>query len=121
MSSTATGRGKRIQEEPSQLDGGFNEKRARKSASKMTTGPPSSANGWNKSSFSPPDGPTSVSLTVEEVSARRKESARVVLEGILKRRPTKTIQAYKTYFKLWKAFCDQNYDGDSTVSPMRML
>ena len=99
--AAVTGSGKRKQRGP-QLDGAVNEKRPRKTAAKVTTGPPTSANGWNKSSFSPPDDPTSISLTAEEVSARRKESARVVLEGILNRPLTKTIQAYRTYFKLWK-------------------
>ncbi|GJJ67805.1 hypothetical protein EMPS_00151 [Entomortierella parvispora] len=124
--AVATGRGKRRQEETQPDDAAINEKRAKKPILKLTevtTGPPSSANGWNKPPFSPSafDDQASISLTEEVVLAKRKESARVVLEDILNRPPTKTIQAYKTYFKLWKTFCDMNYDGDSTVSPTRML
>ncbi|GJJ70523.1 hypothetical protein EMPS_02872 [Entomortierella parvispora] len=124
--AVATGRGKRRQEETQPGDAVLNEKRAKKPILKLTkvnTGPPSSANGWNKSPFSPSacDDQASISLTEEVVLTKKKESARVVLEGILNRPPTKTIQAYKTYFKLWKTFCDMNYDGDSTVSSTRML
>ena len=96
--------GKRRQEETQPDDAVLNEKRAKKPILKVTTGPPSSANGWNKSLFSSSalDDQASISLTEEVVLTKRKESARVVLEGVLSRPPTKTIQAYKTYFKLWE-------------------
>ena len=133
------------------------DKRVRTSAAttRYTTGAPTSANNWNKSSldFSVAQPPLVLSgEEASELSERRMESARIVLEGILNRPVTKTIQAYKTYFKLWKAslisrlflsilryyssntppnplcitvsfqtFCDQRYNGDSTVSPSKML
>lgn len=71
MLAAATGHRKQMLEEP-QLDGRFNEKCTRRLTTKMTTGPPNSANGWNKSSFSSPDDPTPVLLSMEE--AKRKES-----------------------------------------------
>ncbi|KAF9350260.1 hypothetical protein BGX26_011536, partial [Mortierella sp. AD094] len=61
-------------------------------------------------------------MNAAELAMMRKESARVVLQTLLNKKPmSMTVGQYKTYLGLWQTFCNARYDGNTAVSPPRML
>ncbi|KAG0278712.1 hypothetical protein BGZ97_009696 [Linnemannia gamsii] len=57
-----------------------------------------------------------------DVVEARKQSANSVLMGLLEmENPSKTLQHYRSYMRLWKDYCSLVHDSDSIVNASKML
>ncbi|KAF8906647.1 hypothetical protein BGZ58_006282, partial [Dissophora ornata] len=52
----------------------------------------------------------------------RKDSANEIMRSIVDMKaPSSTIRLYMSSIRQWKTYCDEKYDGDSSVNASRML